>query len=56
MADNNSDDDFESTSPRLSQTQVRRNLKIPIGHILAAAKWNNSTVCRKLSGTVIKWV
>jgi len=52
MADNNSDDDFESTSPRLSQTQVRRNLKIPIGHILAAAKWNNSTVCRKLSETI----
>jgi len=52
MADNNSDDDFESTSPCLTQTQVRRNQKIPVGHILAAGKWNKSAVCRSLAESI----
>ena len=48
-----SDDDFEtSKSPLLSQNYVKKNLKIPVGHILAAMKWKNTPVAQKMMGTV----
>lgn len=47
-----SDDDFESTSPLLSQNLIRRNQKIPAGHLLAALKWRTTNVVEKLKGNV----
>jgi hypothetical protein len=47
-----SDDDFEtSKSPLLSQNYVKKNLKIPVGHILAAMKWKNTRVAQKMIGS-----
>lgn len=45
-----SDDDFKGCSPPLSQKLVRRNQKIPIGHILASLKWRNTSVVQKMTG------
>jgi hypothetical protein len=46
----NSDDDFKSVSPPLSQKFVRKNQKIPMGHILASLKWRNTSVVQKMTG------
>ena len=50
----NSDDDFESTSPRLKQAPVQKNLQIPVGHILAAPKWQTSPVVTELKSIIIE--
>ena len=50
---NSSDDDFQtSKSPLLSQNYVKKNQKIPVGHILAAMKWKNTPVAQKMLGIV----
>lgn len=46
---NNSEDDFKS-SPPVSQKFVRKNQKIPVGHILASLKWRNTSVVQKMTG------
>lgn len=47
-----SDDDFKGCSPPLSQKLVRRNQKIPIGHILASLKWRNTSVVQKMTESI----
>lgn len=47
---NSSDDDFKGSSPLLSQKLVRKNQKIPVGHILASLKWRNTSVVHKMTG------
>jgi len=50
---NSSDDDFQTRkSPLLSQNYVKKNQKIPVGHILAAMKWKSTTVAQKMLGIV----
>jgi hypothetical protein len=49
-ASNNSDDDFKNGSPPLSQKLVRKNQRIPMGHILASLKWRNTSVVQKMTG------
>lgn len=46
----NSDDEFQTISPPLSQKLVKRNQKIPVGHILASLKWRNTSVVQKMTG------
>lgn len=53
MANGNSstsDDDFQSNSPILSQNLIKRNQKIPAGHLLAAWKWRGTPVVEKVKG------
>lgn len=47
---NESEDDFKDTSPPLSQKLIKRNQKIPVGHILASLKWRNTSVVQKMTG------
>ncbi|XP_046650313.1 Fanconi anemia core complex-associated protein 24-like [Daphnia pulicaria] len=48
---NNSEDDFKS-SPPVSQKFVRKNQKIPVGHILASLKWRNTSVVQKMTESI----
>lgn len=47
-----SDDDFQDASPPIGQKLVKKDKKIPVGHILASLKWRNTSVVKKVAGII----